>query len=62
LSPEKRKRGGLVVKINGSVFSNNVVLVSNIIQVIKSRRMRRAGHVACLGEEVRCIYGFGVEI
>jgi hypothetical protein len=32
----------------------------DIIRVIKSRRMRWAGHVACLGEE-RCIRGFGGE-
>jgi hypothetical protein len=29
-----------------------------IVQVIKSRRMRWAGHVAHMGEE-RCIQGFG---
>ena len=27
----------------------------NIVRVIKSRRMRWAGHVACMGEERRCI-------
>ena len=27
----------------------------NIVQVIKSRRMRRAGHVARMGEERGCI-------
>ena len=31
----------------------------NIVQVIKSRRMRWVGHVACMGE--RCIQGFGGE-
>jgi len=31
----------------------------NIIRVIKSRRMRRAGHVARMGE--RCMQGFGRE-
>ena len=30
----------------------------NIVRVIKSRRMRWAGHVACMGEERR-IQGFG---
>jgi len=29
----------------------------NIVQVIKSRRMRRAGHVACMGER-RGVYRF----
>jgi hypothetical protein len=28
----------------------------NIIRQIKSRRMRWAGHVACMGEE--CVHGF----
>ena len=27
--------------------------IPNIVRVIKSRRMRRAGHVACMGEERR---------
>jgi hypothetical protein len=31
---------------------------SNIIRVIKSRRMNWTGHVARMGEE-RCIHGFG---
>ena len=31
----------------------------NIIRVIKSKRMRLAGHVARMGEEERCIHGFG---
>jgi hypothetical protein len=38
---------------------------SNIVQVIKLRRMRWAGHVACMGEECRgeerCMQGFGRE-
>jgi hypothetical protein len=29
---------------------HNLYISSNIIQVIKSRRMRRAGHVECMGE------------
>jgi hypothetical protein len=32
----------------------------NIVRVIKSRRMRWAGHVARMGEE-RCLQGFGWE-
>jgi hypothetical protein len=33
---------------------------TNIIGVIKSRGMRRMGHVACIGEE-RCMQDFGGE-
>ena len=33
---------------------------SNIVRVIKSRRLRWAGHVARMGES--CIQGFGGEI
>jgi len=34
---------------------------ANIIWEIKCRRMRWAGHVASMGEEERCIQGFGGE-
>jgi hypothetical protein len=34
---------------------------SNIIWVMKSRRMRWAGHVAGRGREETCIQGFGEE-
>jgi hypothetical protein len=37
----------------------NVYSSPNITQVIKSIRMRWAGHVACMGE--RCVQGFGEE-
>ena len=30
---------------------NDLYSSPNIVRVIKSRRMRRAGHVACMGEE-----------
>jgi hypothetical protein len=33
----------------------------NIIRVIRSRRMRWAGHVARMGEKERCIQDFGRE-
>jgi len=33
-----------------NVELNKLYYSSNIIQVIKSRRMRWAGHVACIGE------------
>ena len=39
---------------------NELYSSPNITLVIKSRRMRRAGHVARMGEE-RCIQGFGGE-
>jgi len=34
----------------------------NIIRVIKTRRKRWEGHVACMGEEERFKLGFGEEI
>jgi hypothetical protein len=33
----------------------------NIVRVIKSRRMRWAGHVACIRGGERCLQGFGWE-
>ena len=38
---------------------NDLYCSSNIVRVIKSRRMRWAGHVARMGE--RCMQGFGGE-
>jgi hypothetical protein len=40
---------------------NDLYSFSNIVRVIKSRRMRLAGHVARLGVEERRIQGFGGE-
>jgi hypothetical protein len=40
---------------------NDLYRYPNIIRVIKSRRMRWAGHVACMGGEERCIQGFDGE-
>jgi hypothetical protein len=34
----------------------------NIVRVIKSRRMKWAGHVARMGEGERCLQGFGWEV
>jgi len=34
---------------------NDLYCSPNIVRVIKSRRMRWAGHVACMGEERGCI-------
>ena len=39
---------------------NDLYCSPNIVRVIKSKRMRWAGHVARVGE--RCIHGFGWEI
>jgi hypothetical protein len=38
---------------------NELYSSSNIVRVIKSRRIKWAGHVARMGE--RCIQGFGEE-
>ena len=38
---------------------NDLYCSSNIFRVIKSKRMRWAGHVARMGE--RCVQGFGGE-
>jgi hypothetical protein len=40
---------------------NDLYSSSNIVRVIKSRRMRWAGHVARMGEDKRRIQGFGGE-
>jgi hypothetical protein len=39
---------------------NDLYCSPNIVWVIKSRRMRWAGHVASMGKE-KCIQGFGGE-
>ena len=38
---------------------NDLYSSPNIVWVIKSRRMRRAGNAACMGGEERRIQGFG---
>ena len=40
---------------------NDVYRYPNVIRVIKSRRMIRAGHVASMEEEERCVQGFDGE-
>jgi len=40
---------------------NDLYCSPNIIWVIKSGRIRWAGHVARMGREERCIQGFGGE-
>jgi len=39
---------------------NDMNFLHNIVGVNKSRRMRWAGHVACMGEE-KCLQGFGAK-
>ena len=40
---------------------NDLYCSPNIIRVIKTRRIKWAGHVAHIGVEDRCIQGFGGE-
>jgi hypothetical protein len=40
---------------------NNLYSLQNIIRMIKSMRMRWAGHVARMGGEEECIQDFGGE-
>jgi hypothetical protein len=40
---------------------NDLYSSPNIVRVNKSRRMRWTGYVARMGEEYRCIKGFGGE-
>jgi hypothetical protein len=40
---------------------HNLYSSPNIVRVIKSRRIRWAGHVACMGGGERCLQGFGWE-
>jgi hypothetical protein len=41
---------------------HNLFSSPNIVKLIKSRRMRWVGHVACMGEGgERCLQGFGLE-
>ena len=47
------KDGGVSVSVN--LWLLEVYCSPNIVRVIKSRRMRLAGHVARMGEERGCI-------
>jgi len=47
-------------KLHNEEF-NDLYSSPNIVQVIKSRRMRWVGHVARMGGEERCIQGCGGE-
>ena len=42
-----------------NVEFNDLYCSLNIIRVIRTRRVRWAGHVACMGEEKRCVQGCG---
>ena len=48
-------------KLHNKVL-NDLYSSSNIVRVIKSRRMRWTGHVARMRVEEMCIQGFGGEI
>jgi hypothetical protein len=43
-----------------SEYLNDLYSSHIFVRVIKSRKMRWAGHVAWMGGEVRCIRGYGV--
>jgi hypothetical protein len=38
---------------------HNLYSLSNIIRIIKSRGVKLAGHVACMGTKKQCIPAFG---
>jgi len=57
--PKRREVTGELRKLHIEEL-NDLYSSRDTIRVIKSRRMRWAGHVAHLGEE-RCIRGFGGE-
>jgi hypothetical protein len=57
--PKKDKVTGEWRKLHTEEL-NDMHSSTHIFRLIKSRRIRRAGHVARMGE--RCIQGFGGEI
>jgi hypothetical protein len=48
--PKRKEATGEWRKLHNEEL-NNLYSLSNIVRVVKSRRMRWAGHVACMGEE-----------
>jgi hypothetical protein len=56
----KRKENGSWRKLHNDEL-HNLYSLPNIVRVIKSRRMRWAGHVARMGGGERCLQGFGWE-
>jgi hypothetical protein len=60
VGPKRHKVTGKWRRLHNEEF-NGLYSSSNTIQVIKSRRMRWEGHVACMGGEESCIQAFGGE-
>ena len=58
--PERDEVAGEWRKLHNEKL-NDLYCSPNIVWVIKSREMRWAGHVICMGGEKRCIQGFGGE-
>ena len=58
--PKRDEVTGEWGKLHSEKF-NDLYSSPNNIRVIKSRRMRGAVHVASIGGDERCIYGFGGE-
>jgi hypothetical protein len=54
----KRKGDGSWRKLHNDEL-HSLYSSPNIVRVIKSRRMRRAGDVACMGGGERCLQHFG---
>jgi len=55
--PYRDKRTGECRELHNEEL-NDLYSSPNIVRVIKSRKMRRIGHVACIGREDRCIQDF----
>jgi hypothetical protein len=58
--PKRDKVTGEWRKLHNEEF-NNLYSSPKTVRVIKSRRMRWAGHVARMGRKERCIRDFGGE-
>jgi hypothetical protein len=54
----KREEDGSWRKLHNDEL-HNLYSSPNIVRVIKSRRIRWAGHVACMGGGERCLQSFG---
>jgi hypothetical protein len=60
LEPKRDEVTGEWGKLNNEEI-NDTYSSPNIVRVIKSRRMRLAGHAAHTGDKRRCIQGFDGE-